>query len=401
DFDLDGVSDLAIGIPGQDMEGRENAGRVAVVYGTAGLGLDVFRVDFFDQRALIGGPETGDQFGATLAAGRLGIDPFPDLAVGVPGEAVSGFADVGAVNIVLSSGTAGLTDQGDQYLHQDVENVFGFASPGDRFGSALAIGDATGDGVGDLVVGTPGDLVGTTDGAGAVQVLPGAVDGVVISSDQVYWTQAVEGVLGAPGEGDEFGSALAFGRFNGDPHLDLAIGVPGESQFGPEESGAVQVLYGTPLGLSTFQSQVFFESLISPEVAVFDRFGDVLAAADFNADGFDELAIGLPRDNVLGVVNAGNVAVLRGAAAGLQSTGAQLWNGFFLLTLEAGDELGLSLATGRFSGGGACDLVIGVPGRESEGGLSQAGGVLIVRSEALLVDGFESGDLDAWSQVFP
>ena len=397
DFNLDGFDDLAIGIPGQTVDGQDNAGHIAVVSGAGDVGLDPNRALFFDQSSLAGTPRAGDQFGASLAAGRLGNEEHPDLAIGVPGEEVGGFDDAGAVNLLFSSSRLGLSPINNAFIHQNSPGVFGIASPNDRFSAALAIGDVTGDGINDLVIGSPGDLVGTSPGSGAVQVLPGEESGVAINSDQMLWNQDIIDVLGDSETGDDFGNSIILGHFNGDIHLDLAIGIPGDAQFGPQDSGAVQVLYGTALGLSAFQNQLLFESLVNPEVAAFDRFGETLAAGDFDADGDDDLAIGYHLDNVFGQVNAGNVAVLPGSRLGVQTTGAQLWNGFFLLTVETGDELGFALATGRFAGNGASDLVIGVPGRETEEGEVQAGGSLIVRSDSLFSDDFEFGNTNRWS----
>ncbi|MEM8997601.1 MAG: hypothetical protein AAGF23_22640, partial [Acidobacteriota bacterium] len=353
----------------------------------------------FDQSFLTGTAEAGDQFGASLAAGRLGNEEHPDLAIGVPGEDIDGFSDAGAVNLLFSQSELGLSPVNNAFIHQNTTGVFGIVSPNDRFSTSLAIGDVTGDGINDLIVGTPGDRVDTEPGSGSVQIFPGEESGVAIDSDQALWHQDDDGVPGQAQTGDEFGSSLAVGHFNGDLRLDLAIGVPGESEFGPAESGVVQVLIGTVQGLSPNQGQLFFESLVSPEVSTFDRFGETLVAGDFNADGQDDLAIGYHLDNVFGQANSGNVAVLYAGPSGLQVAGAQLWNGFSLLTVEPGDELGFALAAGRFAGTGGADLAIGVPGRDNDDAEVAAGGVLIVRSQNLFSDGFESGTTDAWSAV--
>jgi hypothetical protein len=56
--------------------------------------------------------------------------------------------------------------------------------PGDRCGHALAAGAATGDGSGDLVIGTPGGSVGNDADAGSVAILRGEVEsGVVAAGD--------------------------------------------------------------------------------------------------------------------------------------------------------------------------------------------------------------------------
>ncbi|MEM9596038.1 MAG: hypothetical protein AAGD06_17335 [Acidobacteriota bacterium] len=398
DFDQDGFADLAIGIPGEDISGAANAGKVVVLYGQGLQALDTSRVTFFEASDLSGTAEPGDEFGAALAAGRLGGGFFPDLAIGVPGQEVGGFDGAGAVVVVRSTGPDGLETAGHRNLTQNTTGVFGIASPDDRFGTALAIGDVNQDFLGDLIIGSPGDLVGLEPGSGAVQMIPGGVGAVVIGPDQRLWNQDTAGLLGDAAGGDEFGAAVSLGDFNGDGLTDLAIGVPGESQFGPQESGAVQILFGGVGGLTTEDGQVLLESLLSPEVATFDRFGSALTTGDFNADGRDDLAVGMPLDNVLGTVNAGNVPVLYGGPSGLEVAGAQLWNGLFLLSLEPGDELGFAVAAGRFTGGPADDLAIGVPGREVDG-QAQAGGALVLRSQSLFADDFESGGLSRWSQA--
>ena len=95
-------------------------------------------------------------------------------------------------------------------------------------------------------------------------------------------------------------------------------------------------------------------------------------------------------------MNSGNVAVLYGAPGGLQTPGVQLLNGFFLLTVEAGDELGRALAVGDLSGRGGEGLAIGVPRREDEFGFV-AGGTLVLHSPNLFSDDAESGSTDRWS----
>ncbi len=405
DFNLDGACDLAIGIPGAEVDGLSAAGRVAVIYGRLGVGLNPEVTSWFDQSVLTGTPEAGDRFGSVLAAGPVGQNPFPDLVVGAPDDRVGDFADAGAVHLITSNDSDGLGTAFDARLHQDVTNVFGIAGPDDHFGASLAIGDVTGDGVPDLVVGTPGDRVGLVQSAGSVQVIAGGVSGVDISVEtQQLLHQDVDDVLGNAAEGDAFGSAIVLGDFNGGGLLDLAIGIPFESQFGPEGSGAVQVFYGTfGGGLSVDTEQILFENLISPEIATFDRFGDVLASGDFDADGRDELVVGFPFDNVFGVPNSGNVAVLRGAGGGLQAAGAQLWNGFTLLTVESGGHLGSAVAVGRWGGDRLGNhLAIGTPGHENLDMQDRAGGVLLVRNLApIFADGFENGSLEAWSSSAP
>src|SRR5262245_50109309 len=49
-------------------------------------------------------------------------------------------------------------------------------------------------------------------------------------------------------------------------------------------------------------------------------------SADFNHDGFADLAVGVPSENVGSVVNAGAVNIVYGSAEGLSPVGSQFWN---------------------------------------------------------------------------
>src|SRR5512144_1653904 len=74
------------------------------------------------------------------------------------------------------------------------------------------------------------------------------------------------------------------------------------------------------------------------------HFGAALAAGDFDCDGFDDLAIGVPEDDdQLGsVIDVGYVTVLYGTEGGLGAAGHQLWDQQSLVAAEeeADDHFG-------------------------------------------------------------
>jgi hypothetical protein len=342
-----------------------------------------------------GGGAGGDHRFSPASAGER----YAGLAIGVPldGSEHPELDDVGAVNVLYGS-SAGLTAAEDQLWHQDANDVEDWAEGGDRFGGALTAGDFDGDGYVDLAVGVPHEDLGSpeVENAGAVAVLYGSVAGLSPVGDQL-WYQDGPGIEGAGEAGDGFGLALAAGDFDGDGYIDLAVGVPFDNVEGLGDAGALNVLYGSSQGLTAVGNQWWHQN--SPEavgVAEWgDWFGYSLAAGDLNGDGYADLAIGVPHEDVGNpeVTDAGAVNVLYGSSDGLSAMGDQMWyqdSPDVEGTPREFDEFGFALATGDFDGDGYLDLAVGVPG-DSAGGLPMPGGgavnILMGSSVGLTVPG--------------
>jgi disulfide bond formation protein DsbB len=284
-------------------------------------------------------------------------DSRADLAIGAPRE-----NDASGVVHVLYGSSTGLTASGSQLWSQDSPGIAGVAEPFDQFGWALATGDFNGDGRTDLAVGAYSE----NDFAGVVQVLYGSPTGLTAAGSQL-WSQDSPGIAGTAEVGDEFGVALAAGDFNGDSRADLGIGAPGEN-----DRGVVQVLYGSPSGLTGTGSQLWSQgsSGLGGLAESGDSFGSALAAGDFNGDGRADLAASaLGENNFRGVVQ-----VLYGSASGLIAAGNQLWSqdspGIAGLA-EPDDQFGFAVATGDFNGDNRADLAIGVRGENDFAGVAQ------------------------------
>ena len=311
-------------------------------------------------------------------------DGFDDLAVGVPREGVGGADLAGAVNVLNGSST-GLSGAGSQQLVQGSGNVPDTAESFDFFGNALAAGDFNNDGFVDLAIGVPGEDIGTIGDAGAVTVLFGSATGLAASAGQ-FFSQDSAGVLGAAEAEDGFGSALGVGDFDNDGFADLAIGVPSEGSGAISQAGAVNVLYGSASGLTSTGNQQFLQGVggVLGTAEVGDGFGFALGSGDFNNDGFEDLAIGAPFEDVGTTVDAGAINVLYGSAAGLSVTGDQVFfqgSGGIAGVAEPSDFFGAALAGGDFNNDGADDLAIAAP-FEDVGAALDAGAINVLYGSA-------------------
>ena len=379
DYNLDGFADLAIGIANEDLSGNSNAGAVIVLFGSS-AGLVASGSRFFSQNTLPpGSPESteeGDQFGSALAASREG-----DLAIGVPGESffLPNETRSGLIHSLLTvtpeNPLAVVTDRSqNDFLDEcgtfdgnEFQEFWGGPLVFGRFGPSSS-----------LAVGGFRESFSGVSNAGRITVMFGSTLGC--------FDQNTASIAETAEEGDLFGAALAAGDFDSDSFDDLAIGVPGESRnsTGAEfEGGIVQVLFGSSSGLST--RDLLLEQgqyPLNPQSGDSqDHFGSELATGDFDADGFDDLAIGVPDENVGTVVDAGTIHVSYGNSSGFPESRLQTFHSDFPAgmpdAVNSGDQFGSALAAGDFDGNGTDDLAIGMPG-ESLGNQSQAGAATIL-----------------------
>ena len=306
DFNNDGFDDMVIGVPYEDLGGSNqlvDAGIITVAYGSAS-GL-TNPVNLHQYSPGVGtNSESGDLFGAALASGDINGDGYDDVIVGVPGEGVGWGAraqsNAGAVHVIYGS-ASGASGTGSQWFYQNTPGWPGRAETNDRFGSSIAVSDIDGDGIGDLVVGVPGEKLGNYAEAGQVQIRynPGNWSQTPASVQTLY--QNVAGVQNKVETGDRFGSHLEMADVTGDGNIDLIVGVPGESIATRPNAGAVAIFKSVGGAITTAEDQILYanQSVFTGESEANAEFGAWFSVLNGN------LIIGSPGRTVSGLANAG------------------------------------------------------------------------------------------------
>lgn len=325
DFNGDGKDDLAIGAPGEAVNGAPRAGVVVTVYGSA-TGLDPAGAQRWTQWQLgaVNGEddsEAHDNFGFALASGDFDGDGYDDLAAGAPGEDLPSTANCGAVNI-LRGNPAGLLAAGTVWLSAPG----GWRNPDDHYGSALVALDFNGNGSADLAIGAPDYDRPEADSGVVFLVLSSPGVGITNSS---WFAAHDQRSTGAASEaGDRVGATLAAGDLDGDGYDDLIFGAPTEDIGTVADAGAVSVIPGYAVGSAGGQTWHQDSAGVSGVAETSDFMGSAIVVGRFSGRGLD-LAIGVPGEGYGATPAAGAVLLLRNRqvfADGFETGTTAAWN---------------------------------------------------------------------------
>ncbi|MFI8835396.1 VCBS repeat-containing protein [Streptomyces afghaniensis] len=162
--------------------------------------------------------------------------------------------------------------------------------------------------------------------------------------------------------------------FNHDGIGDVAFSASGAYVNGKKDAGQLVVLYGTKTGVSSAKRSAISQNTAgNPGTAESgDVFGADSAYADFNGDGYDDLAVSSPLEDVGSDKDGGGVAVLWGSAQGITGKGVSIADP----APTKHDRWGRNLAAGDFDGDGKADLAVGTTSNVvyvHKGGISASG----------------------------
>lgn len=176
--------------------------------------------------------------------------------------------------------------------------------------------------------------------------------------------------------GEQFGSSMVVGDFNGDGIEDFVAGAPFASSSLKEWNGKASMFFGEKEQSESIVPNVNFYGEFSG-----DQLGMTMSAGDLNGDGIDDLVLGA-YNGIDDGVRTGKVYVIYGK---------ELWNkkSFDLglggydksfTGLEKGDNYGLAISVLDINGDEMSDLIVGAP-NSSSGEMERAGRVFVYLSD--------------------
>ncbi|MER5633761.1 FG-GAP and VCBS repeat-containing protein [Streptomyces nitrosporeus] len=344
DFDGDGYEDLFVPVPEGTVSGIAKAGYIAVYPGDAkGISPARHRIISQNSAGVPGAATANGRFGAASAADIDG-DGYTDLLASAgdgtsvilfggargpatravefhgPGNAVGDFdgdgrTDVAGIDrapwggeVVLSEdiGADGTAGSRRTAVPADVDSVL----------ESVQAADMNNDGKDDLLVRSGCSDEPDCDGTSLyLSTGTGFTETQILAAPGTYLTH----------------STVTVGSVNGDAYPDLVFtrqptGMDSDVDF-PSKGGAVAVAYGGPKG----QNTALKPSWITQSTAgvpgadeIGDRMGASAAVGDLDGDGYGEVVVGLPGEDVGGAKDAGGVLVFKGRASGVTGTGTRV-----------------------------------------------------------------------------
>ncbi|MER6912793.1 FG-GAP-like repeat-containing protein [Streptomyces sp. NPDC000594] len=358
DFNGDGFGDVVVTAPTSRIPGVWETGYVGILYGSGGGKLtDHQHMVYQDMLYVPGSSEYGDRFGSAVTATDLDADGHTDLVVGASHEDIGQTRDTGALYVfwgspgglnsaaVLRDGTVAQGQLGEQIAagdfdgdgDQDVASMEAdelrvLSGPFTRAGAPtasttvatlpdtevrdLAAGDLNKDGRSDIAATWYRN--GDVDEAGTTGVLMGTPQG--------------PGPVTAVGAEPQGGDNVDIGDLDRDGYDDLVVGRSidgneGDHTIPTAKGGMVSWIPGSARGPEKSRTRSLNQDSAGvPGTAEDgDFFGRGVSVGDTNGDGYPDISVGVPGEDLGTLKDAGATVVLRGTRTGPTGTGAKVF----------------------------------------------------------------------------
>jgi hypothetical protein len=283
DVNGDGLDDLIIGAPNTKID-RLYKGKSFVIFGKAdGTAIDLSAIG--TGGFVINGENSNNYSGHSVSsAGDVNGDGLDDLIVGAFGISKSyiifGKKDSTTIELsAIASGTGGFVINGNNYNGKSVSSA----------------GDVNGDGLDDLIVGTPQSDLNGKKIVGKSYVIFGKTDNTAINLSAIGTGGFV---INGENAYDRSGfSVSTAGDVNGDGLDDLIVGSFEADPSGKSKAGKSYVIFGkinnAEVNLSVVASGTGGLGFVINGESAGDLSGSsVSTAGDVNGDGLDDLIIG-------------------------------------------------------------------------------------------------------------
>ena len=412
DINHDGIDDIMISRPGADVDGKEEAGKVYVIFGKEELSnvgnIDVRDIDGSNGFAIEGVEEFG-QLGRSISnAGDVNDDGVDDIIVSATGISIGSNNFGGKVFVIFGDSQIGSSGK---LKTSELDGSKGFAIESDETFTTTGFsvsdaGDFNHDGVDDLIIATS---------ASKPQEI--AKDYVIFGNSQLgksgtFNLLDVNGTNGVAIVGKQTRFLLNFvggaGDVNDDGIDDVIIGSPtggndtivygmDSVESGRPGSGRGYVVFGREdfdsnkeLDISSLSGKDGLTIEIDSVAGFLGR--SVGRAGDLNNDGVDDVAIGgtLAGSHVI-FGNRDLSSIAKIDANTLDGT-----SGFSLLGNDFDDLFGSSVSkAGDFNGDGIDDFAVAASGAEtsSQGGDGGAGYIIFGKTDFTDLDSLKVSQL--------